>query len=182
LNFYYLLIWGGFDHLALVVRETLGLGVPEKNVGATYKTFLDPLKMKAPEIHTLFTDPNLDQFITRIGALRHFAAHRGSIMPTEIYAKPEVEPTIEGLDADIAKSGEDDILAYLPAGDAHDSARDFLRFKAKMARLEKVADNMVLVKTAENQYFLNPMADIEWNYQKFHSFMLKVLKACQARL
>lgn len=35
LNFYYLVIYGGFDHVAAVVNGALGLGLSEKNVGAT---------------------------------------------------------------------------------------------------------------------------------------------------
>jgi hypothetical protein len=46
LNFYYPLIFGGFDHIALIVNHCLGLGLPEKNVGAAYKGFPDALQAK----------------------------------------------------------------------------------------------------------------------------------------
>lgn len=47
LNFYYPLIYGGFDHIALLVSQSLQLGLAEKNVGATYQSFLDALKAKS---------------------------------------------------------------------------------------------------------------------------------------
>ena len=72
LNFYYLLIYGGFDHLALVVNSVLALGLPERQVGARYKFFLDSLESKAPEVYSLFTDPELVTFIERTGAIRRF--------------------------------------------------------------------------------------------------------------
>jgi hypothetical protein len=71
LNFYYPLIFGGFDHLALIVNHCLGLGTSRKrNVGATYKGFLDALQAKNPKLHGIFTDPNHVAFMKRVAALR----------------------------------------------------------------------------------------------------------------
>jgi len=46
LNFYYLLIYGAFDHAALFVNQILQLGLSDKQVGATYKVFLDAIQKK----------------------------------------------------------------------------------------------------------------------------------------
>src|SRR5207244_325949 len=87
LNFYYMLLFGGFDHLALMVNGVLGVGLPEKSVGAGYKDFLKALEAKDARIHALFTNPEVIEFIKTIAALRHFAAHRGSITPAKIYTR-----------------------------------------------------------------------------------------------
>jgi hypothetical protein len=60
--------------------------------------------------------------------------------------------------------------------------RELLRFSAKMKRHEKLADGAVFVQTDSESYFVNPMYDIEWNFDKFHSFMVKVLRACTEKL
>ena len=182
LNFYYLVIYGGFDHIAAVVNGALGLGLPEKNVGATYKGFLDALEAKAPEIHALFAEPGLVELVKVIAALRHFTAHRGSIMPAKVYEKPEVEPTNEELDADIAKSGGDIILNLLPEGEIREAQREALRLIARVKRYEQVADGLVPIEIDGKQCFIRPMNDIEWNFNKFHSFMVKVLNALLARI
>ena len=124
LNFYYPLLYGGFDQLALLVSQTLKLGLAEKSVGATYKSFLDALQAKNPAIHAVFTDAKHSEFIRRIGALRHYASHRGSLMPSKLLEKPDREPTNEELDAEIANVGMDYLLNHMPEGELRDSFRE----------------------------------------------------------
>ena len=178
LNFYYLLIYGGFDHLALVVNGVLGLGMPEKQVGATYEGFLKSLLARAPEIHAIFTDQELVEFIQRVGALRHFAAHRGSIRPGELYEKPDVEPTDEELDEEISRLGLDRQLGWAPEGPIRDWAWNLLRYKVRLQKAKKIAEGVVFIEIKGKWYFMHPLADTEWNFRKFHNFMVKVLNAC----
>jgi hypothetical protein len=117
LNCYYPLLYGGFDHLALLVSQTLKLELPDKSVGATYKTFLEPLEVKSPAFFAAFTDQKHTTFIKRIGALRHYASHRGSLNQTKLVEKPDQEPTNEELDAEISKQGMDYFLNFLPEGE-----------------------------------------------------------------
>ncbi len=182
LNFYYMLIHGGFDHLALVVNGALQLGLPPKNVGATYQSFLKALAGKAPEIHALFTAPNFCEFQERIAAVRHFAAHRGSVMPGTIYERPEHEPTIQELDEEIERQGLDTFLRSLPAGTVRDTFRENLRFKIRLSKYKKAAEGIVPLDVKGKHYFIRPMNDIEWNFTKLFRFMVRVLTATQKRL
>src|SRR5262249_1346731 len=127
LNFYYLLIYGGLDHLAVVVNDVLGLGLPEKQVGITFKRFLNKVLATVPASHVLFTSSAPIDFIKRIGAVRHFAAHRGSIMPTEVYIKPDVEPTDAELDEQLRVLGRDYVLQYFREGKPRHAMRQTLR-------------------------------------------------------
>ena len=103
-------------------------------------------------------------------------------MPAKMYEKPEVEPTNEQLDADIANSGVDIILNLLPEGEIREAQREALRSVARVKRLEQVADGLVPIEIDGKQGFIKPMNDIEWNFNKFHSFMVKVLNALLARI
>jgi hypothetical protein len=182
LNFYYLLIFGGFDHIALILNYALKLRLGEKQVGATYQSFLNALENAAPEIHALFVDPGLVAFLERIAAFRHFAAHRGSIMPGKVYKKPEVEPTVEELDAEITKRDLDRDIALFPPGPARESVRETLRYRVRLEKSEELLDGVVFVDIKGKPGFVNPMNDIEWNFNKFNSFMVKVLEACKQRI
>ncbi len=182
LNFYYLLIHGGFDHLALVVNGGLGLGLPQKSVGATYPSFLDALKAKAPEIHAHFTDPKLIEFLERISALRHYAAHRGSIAPGKVYEKLDPEPSAAELDAEIHKQGLDGFLGAVPAGPVRDAFRATLRQKMLISMSRLLAEGTVFFEVRGKWYSIRPMSDIEWNFERFHRFMVDVLNALQARI
>lgn len=182
LNFYYMFIFGGFDHLALVVNGALKLGVPPKQVGATYDSFLKPLAARAPEIYALFTAADCLEFQERIGALRHFAAHRGSIMPGKIYEKLDPEPTPMELDAEIAKQGLDDVLRLVPRGPIQDAFRETLRHKVRLRMSKQIAEGVVFLEIRGKGYFIKPMIDIEWNFDRYHEFLVKVLNACKARI
>jgi hypothetical protein len=182
LNFYYLLIFGGFDHLAVVVNGALHLGLRERDVAAMSPRFLEALQAKDPGIHAIFTHPDTVEFMKRIASLRHFAAHRGSIMPAEIYETPDQEPTAEELDADIEQSGEGVTLNLYPAGKVREYFRENLRFKARLKRYKRVAEGMVKIEIDGNYFLIRPMSDIGWNFDRFHAFLEKVLNACATRI
>ncbi len=180
LNFYYPVIFGGFDQLALIVNQILKLGVPEKKVGATYAGFLDTLRARSSELHAIFTDTKQTEFIKRIGALRHFASHRGSLMPTQLIQKPENEPTDAELDAEISGAGIDEMLEILPEGELRESFRANIRHKFKMAHYEKsgnVVDGVVPIVIDGEFGFIRPAADTVWNFQRFLTFMNQVFIA-----
>ena len=98
LNFYYVLLYGAFDHLAVMLNGVLGLGLAVRDVAAKNNAFLSELQKKAPELNALFTNAKTVDFIERIGSLRHATAHRSQIMPGPIYEKPDHEPTAAELD------------------------------------------------------------------------------------
>lgn len=177
LNFYYPLIFGGFDQLALIVNHCLGLGLSEKNVGATYKGFLDALQAKNAKLHALFVDPKQVEFMKRIAALRHYASHRGSLAPAKIVDPPDKEPTDAELDAEIAEAGADIVYRSMPPGDLRDTMVSIVRSNFKMAHYEKgkVVDGVVLIEIDGKKGFISPLNDTSWNFQKFTAFMNEVL-------
>jgi hypothetical protein len=183
LNFYYLLLYGGFDHLAIIVNGILQLGLTDRRVGAKYESFKSRLQEMAPEILALFVAPETVQFIDRIGDLRHYAAHRGSIAPGTLFERPEAEPTEEELDADIREAGLDSALDLIPRGPDRDQMREVLRTNARVERYKRIQDGLVLIERDDGSgYFVRPLSDIGYNFWKFHFFMIRVLEACRSKM
>ena len=180
LNFNYLLIYGAFDHAALFVSQLLNLGLTPRKVGATYEKFLELLEKKSASLHAVFTQGKNKAFIDRIGALRHFAAHRGSLQPTDVVERPDREPTHEELDADIKAAGLDDIIAMLPQGEAREGFREMARSNARFARYEKgtVLEDVVPIEIDGKYGFIRPHFDTEWNFTRLMSFLNDVFKEC----
>ena len=178
LNFYYPLIYGGFDHIALLVNQCLQLGIAEKSVGATYQGFLDALKAKNPALHAIFNDPKVVEFIQRVGYLRNYASHRGSLAPAKLLEKPDKELTDNEVDTMIAEAGMDDMVMYMPPGEMRESFRQAIRFNFRMAHYEKegkVVDGVVPIVIGGKSGFIRPANDTEWNFQKFLQFLNRVL-------
>jgi len=185
LNFYYPLLYGGLDHTALLVNQCLQLGVPDKNVGATYQGFLDALKAKDAALHAIFTDPKLIEFIKRIGYLRHYASHRGSLAPGKLVEKPDKELTDDEVDGMIAKAGMDDLVMYMPAGEMRESFRQSIRHNFRMAHYEtqeKLVDGVVPIVIDGKAGFIRPANDTEWDFQKFLVFVNRVLRELKKHL
>jgi hypothetical protein len=185
LNFYYPLIYGGFDHIALLVNHCLQLGLPEKNVGATYKSFLEPLKAKHAALHAIFTDAKQLEFIERIGYLRHYASHRGSLAPGKILGKPDKELTVEELDRMITDAGMDELLMLMPEGEIRETFRENLRYSFKVEQYEKegpVIDGVVKIVLGGKLAFIRPTTDTAWNFKKFLLFLNRVLSEVKQAL
>jgi len=182
LNFYYILLYGAFDHLAVMLNGVLGLGMASRDVTATGKTFLKELERKAPELHAMFTDSKILDFIERIGALRHASAHRSQIMPAPVYEAPDHEPTTADLDAEIAAKGLDWQLHFFPTGPVREAIAENLRFSLKMSKLKILIEDAVYIETKQMKGFINPLLDTEWNFSKFHAFLSQVLSAATKRI
>lgn len=184
LNFYYPLIFGGFDHTALLVNQCLQLGLAEKNVGATYQSFLDALKAKNARLYSLFTNPETVEFTKRIAYLRHFASHRGSLAPGKLIEKPDKELTDAEVDVMISEAGTDETLNFLPAGEIREGFRASVRMNFRMAYYEKegkMVDGIVPIVIDGKPGFIRPALDTDWNFQKFMRFLngvLAELKKC----
>jgi hypothetical protein len=182
LEYYYLLIFGGLDSVAVLVNYALKLGVKLTRVAAQSQVFLEALSRNAPEIHAAFVDPQFSDFLERVASLRHLAAHRGSIMPGQLYEKPDVEPTLEELDRDIREQGIDTRIEMFPPGPLRDWARDCERYRMRLEKSKKILDEVLPVKIKGKYGFIHPMSDTEWNFYKCHNFMAKVLEARLNRL
>jgi hypothetical protein len=176
------LLFGSFDHLAVFLNGVLNLGLGERDVAATGKQFLKLLEGKAPELHKMFTDPDTEEFIERIASLRHLSAHRGQIAPAQVYEKPDHEPTVEELDEEIRARGLDENLHFLPEGPAREGFREQIRFTVRLSKYKLVLEDVVLIDAKKLKGFINPLADTEYNFSKFHTFLEKVLNTCSKLL
>jgi len=45
-----------------------------------------------------------------------------------------------------------------------------------------IAQGIVFLELKGQWHFIRPMGDIEWNFDRFHSFMVTVLNALTARI
>ncbi len=186
LNFYYMLLFGGFDHIALLVNQSLALGLPDDEVGATYRRFLDRLGEADPELHAAFTDARDAGFMKRVAALRHYASHRGMVAPGKLIVRNgEMEPSEEELDAMIAEAGYDELLEYVPEGDLRDGLRESIRATVAASYLEQkseVVDGVVPIAVDGARGLIHPLADTDWNFGKFGLFARSVFNRLNARL
>ena len=103
-------------------------------------------------------------------------------MPADVYVAPEVEPTDEEVDQKLAQLGRDDILRYIPDGPHREGMRSTLRQILRIELCEKIGDGIVLIELDGKLAQIRPMSDTEWNFDKFHAFMTRVLNACRARI
>ena len=180
LNFYYLLLYGVFDHAALVVNGVCGLGLDPRDVGAKHKSFLKALEPAWPTLHAIFTDTATTELLDKFGALRHYAAHRGSIAPSKLVEKPDKELTDEEIDAYIRESGQDSWMLDLPDGPRKATLVGMLRSNTKMEMLEKntIDQDIVLVEIKGKSYFMHPLYDTTWNFRRTIAFLHRVFFEC----
>jgi hypothetical protein len=183
LNFYYLLLSGTFDHLALLVNGVYALGLAEKQVGATYKQFLEALQIRSATMYSLFTSVEIIDFIARLGALRNLAAHRGSITPRKVVEKPDRQPTTEEIDQYLLETGDGWIIDE-PYRSMSPQLVAMARSNATAEILEKntIAEDVELVEYNGKQGFISPVVDTPWNFAMVRTFTLAVVRECSSHL
>jgi hypothetical protein len=184
LNFYYLLIFGIFDHAALFISQLLALGLADRQVGARSPAFLLAMEKRSPSLHAIFSDKSTTEFLDRIAYLRHYAAHRGTVTPTMVVEAPEQEPTNEELDEDIRNAGLDYILHAFPEGPDRNGYQNMLRTNARAARYEKhtILEDVVPIEVGGTFGFINPLMDTSWNFSNVLKFLNSVYAECMKLL
>ena len=127
-----------FDHAAALVNALFSLGIRERQVTARNPEFLKALGGKLSGIQSVFEKAAHVEFIRRVAALRHAAAH-----PRVGYTRKgraesfDHPPTNEELDEDIREAGLDYLLSSLQPGPVRDGIREMLRSNARAARYEE---------------------------------------------
>jgi len=176
LNFYYLLLYGAFDHAAVLVNALFNLGVKERQVGARNQEFLKAVGAKSVEVQAVFEKPAYVEFIRRVAALRHIAAHRGVLTPTKVVQDLDHPPSNDELDQDIRDAGLDYLL--------RSPLREMLRSNARAARYERetLMEDVVLIEIDGKYGFIHPLNDTWWNFRSCTSFLNDIFSACAKAL
>jgi hypothetical protein len=185
LNFYYLQLYGAFDHAAVLVNGLFGLGVKERQVAARNPEFLNALGTKQlADIKAVFEKPAHVEFIKRVAALRHTAAHRGVLTPTKVVQDMDHPPSNDELDQDIRDAGLDYLLLGMPAGAGRDRLQEMLRSNARAARCEQetLMEDVILIEVDGKYGFIHPLNDTWWNFDRCTLFLNEVFAACTALL
>ena len=183
LNFYYLLLYGAFDHAARLVNGICRLNLREQDAHATHEKFLKFLKVASPALHDLFTEAATKEFLGQLGALRHQAAHGGPITPCKLVAKPDKEPTDDEIDAYIYESGQDDWLFDLPDCPRRTELQVALRSIIKMEMLERnPIDSDVVFPDINKDIRMHPLSDVDQNFRRTLGFLHRVYAECSAIL
>jgi hypothetical protein len=183
LNFYYVLLYGVFDHAAALVNALFSIGIKERQVTARNPEFLKALDEKLSGVKAVFENSQHVDFIRRVAALRHTAAHRGAVTPTKVVKNLDHEPTNEELDQDIHDADLDYLLQIRP-GPIRDGVREMLRSNARAARYERetLMEDVVLIEIDGKHGFIKPLQDTWWNFRRCLSFLNDVLTACSTVL
>lgn len=184
LNFYYLLLFGMFDHTAVFVNALFKLGLNERQVSARNPEFLRILRSKSPSVGAVFEKPGYVEFIKRIAAVRHTAAHRGILTPTKVVEDLDHPPTDDELDRDIRDAGLEDLIQDIPSGPSRVSFRGMLRSNARAARYERktLMEDVVLIEIDGKHFFIHPLNDTWWNFKRCFSFLEDVFRECAKAL
>ncbi|MGC2770074.1 MAG: hypothetical protein WA232_00155 [Candidatus Sulfotelmatobacter sp.] len=185
LNFYYLLLYGAFDHAAAAVNALFNLGIKERQVTARNPEFLKALGERGLSgVQAVFEDPTHVEFIRRVAAVRHTAAHRGVLTPTKVVQSLDNPPTNEELDQDIRDAGLDYLLEGFRPGHSRDAFREMLRSNARAARYEKetLMEDVILIENDGGYAFIHPLNDTWWNFRRCTTFLRDVFDGCSKAL
>jgi hypothetical protein len=184
LNFYYVLLYGTFDHAAALVNALFNVGIKERKVSARNPEFLKALGANLSGIQAVFEEPTHVDFIRRVAALRHTAAHRGVLTPTKVVQDLDHPPTNDELDKDIREAGLDYLPSQFQPGSMRDSFQEMLRSNARAARYERetLMEDVVLIEIDGSYGFIHPLSDTWWNFRHCTSFLSEIFDACSKAL
>jgi hypothetical protein len=172
LNHYYVLLWAGLDQLCWIVNGLFKLGLKSKDwrkVGALNPQFLKILHEKVPRIEEVFKNDEFVRWVKMLRGARHFIAHRGFAMPTQMLIRREMEPTDEELEREVDQSDEWHELRELLPPELLSMSRWNLKEKARLRRYKEVPEAVMQIEIDGEVVMIFPLLNIEWDFNNFFS-------------
>jgi len=96
LNHYYVLLWAGLDQINWIVNAAFNLEFRTKDwrrVGTLNKDFLRRMRERAQRVADIYEDSDFVRWVKMLAGARHFVAHGGFSMPTELYIRSGDDPS-----------------------------------------------------------------------------------------
>jgi hypothetical protein len=167
---YYLYAWGLLDQLTTILNASLGLGMNEKRCGITNDEFWKRVKDK----ELLSFKKDNEDWIERMAYIRHLAAHRTIMIPTEILTHTnESKKSDEELKKELRKD-RPYYYSMLYADVFEKTAIDLLRIK----KMRKFFRRAIIIKNKGDgkSYFYDPVLSVDYELAIMNKFIDKFLE------
>jgi hypothetical protein len=187
LNHYYVLLSAGLDQLCWIVNAVFSLGFTRsasdrRQVGTRNPQFIQRLREREPALFALYEDTEFIRWVKMLAAVRNFVAHEGFAMPSQLYIRSSVEPTDEELDREVEQTAEWQESAQVLPTPLLELARQTLRDEARLGRYRKIEERVMRIVIDGQEYFINPLLNIQWDFDNFFGFAHRVADLARTRL
>ena len=176
LGYYYILLAGGLDQLALVTNELLDLGVTNPvQVSLLKSKFISRIRSVHPDLASLFAEKQFEDWKTKLKMCRDFVTHQSTAHLAQLVNPPKAELTDDEVDALARQRPEFQSFSLLPE-EQRDKAFDILKQNVRISQIDVWRDDALVIDDPESLQVILPLRDIEWNYDNYSRVVFATLE------
>jgi hypothetical protein len=159
---FYLYLWGMMEHLTTIANQVKQLGLRERRCGIDSAEFWEAFGERDPALRAYIRSGPIRDWIGRMADVRHAAAHRAMLLPTDMMRETEESQKTNAEIAAILRVEEPNLYAVLP--------ETMLEIFEPMAiehwrhgKRQTLATNVVMVTKESNSYFRFAVNSIDYD-------------------
>ena len=154
--------WGLLDHLTLVANRQLGLSLPDQRCGIASDEFWSAVATRMPSLRKAVKQPRLNDWIAVMADMRHPAAHKAMLLPTQLVSHTEESQLSDAEVVEILKR-EDPELFEVFEGDALRAMMPIMVSNWRYRKLKVIADGIVHVAGPSRSYFRPALNSVDYD-------------------
>lgn len=184
LGYYYLLISGGLDQLAMVVKEILALDISAEekiDIRLFDEKFLAKVNTKSLTIRRIF-DEEFQEWYKGLRLRRNFIAHEGSLTLTELVEEPDEGFDDKKIEKEVERQMDWTFLSQVAAPNELKEYKEWVRGLVKLQQYRVVAEDIFVVsskatkKNKRKTFIFKPLLLITSDHDRFKRIMFEAVK------
>lgn len=168
-TYFYLLLWGMLDHLAVIAKHALNLQVPERHCGIRKKLFLTELEPRKPGLSRFLRSSAMGEWIGQMADMRHAAAHKTIAIPAPLVSETEESQKPESEILAIAR--EKFATMYSLGPELMKKYEPLMVWHWRISKMKIIAEDLVRLEGHKGTYMRSPVLSIDYDLERVTAVM-----------
>ena len=155
--------WGLLDHLTLVANRQLDLSLPDQRCGIASDEFWGAVGTRMPSLRKAVKQPRLNDWIAVMADMRHPAAHKAMLLPTQLVSHTEESQLSDAEVVEILKKEDPESFEVFKKEDVLKAMMPMMISNWRYRKLKVIADGMVHVSGPSRAYFRPALNSVDYD-------------------
>jgi len=175
-NYYYVLIWGSFDQLAVICNRAYKINhTPKIEISFNNRKFKSKLKLKSKAVWDIISDKEFRDWYKKIGEIRHAAAHKPMIVLASLVEEPTSRMSEEELEKVIEKRPDLINMKNFLTDEQFNAIKDMVRNNLRLNEYSLISDEVSVFEGTNKKSIFSPLKNVEFDFNHTYPMIIRII-------